>query len=124
MKTYVKIEGKDVEPIVQKLARLALDLPEVCVWDLNMTNMGWSSPAKAYSSPALDEFGLFMGMDTGFVKEDCDRIISSTRGDLGDAQIYYEWRNPPTKEELDKLRTEIEDILEPYNRIFRINNKD
>ncbi len=33
MKTYVKIEGKDVDSIVQKVAKLAVDLDEICVWD-------------------------------------------------------------------------------------------
>jgi len=41
--TYVKIEGKDIGLIVQKLAKLAVDSPEICVWDYNILDAGWVS---------------------------------------------------------------------------------
>jgi hypothetical protein len=31
LRAFVKIEGKEIEPIVQKLAKLAVNLPDVCV---------------------------------------------------------------------------------------------
>lgn len=44
MRTFVNIEGENVGPIVQNLAKLAVNLPEICVWDLNMLDMGGGYP--------------------------------------------------------------------------------
>lgn len=124
MKTYVKIEGKDVEPIVQKLAKLSLDMPEVCVWDMNMVNMGWSYPTGSYSANTMGEMGLYLGMDQGAMERNCDRIISKTSGDLGDSQIYFEWHEKPTDEQLSKLKNMIDGILKPYGNKYHITNKN
>jgi hypothetical protein len=73
MRTYVKIEGKDVESIVQKLARLAVDSPEICVWDYNLLDMG---PFWGTQRPFDPEVGGLMSqyfeMSAEEFKKKCD----------------------------------------------------
>ena len=40
MRTYVKVEGSNVEPIVKKLANIAVDFKGICVWDINILDAG------------------------------------------------------------------------------------
>jgi len=67
LRTYVKIEGKDVEPIVQKLAKLAVDMPDICVWDMNIYDLGWGFP---YTEK--DNMAAYFGMDQSAFEKHCD----------------------------------------------------
>ena len=119
MKTYVKIEGKNVEKIVQKLAKLAVDLPEVCVWDLNLLSMGWTPHSSDYGA-----YAGYFGMDTSAFEKDCDEIIAKTGADLGDYNMYFEWLTPPSDEQLRKLRNRIDTIIKPYGNKYSVTNKE
>ena len=121
MRTYVKIEGKDVEPIVQKLAKLAVDLPEICVWDINIQD--WP-PYSGYSPDLVENVGAYFGMGPNDAEKHCDRIISKSGVDLGDASIYFEWLTPPSGEQLRKLRNMIDGILKPFGNKYTVTNKE
>ena len=124
MKTYVKIEGENVEPIVQKLAKLAVNLPEICAWDLNMLDMGWGYPDDSPSAANVGEMATYLGMEQGAFEKNCDNIVSKTPTDLGDANIYFEWQTPPSNEQLAKLRGMIDGILKPYGNKYKVTNKN
>ena len=119
MRTYVKIEGNDVEPIIQKLARLAVNLPEICVYDMNIEDMSWLYP---YSNETRESMGYYFGLDVTDIGKHCDRIISKTGQDLGDANIYFEWATTPTNDQLERLKTMIDNILKPYGNKYVITN--
>lgn len=118
MKTYVKIEGANVEPIVQKLAKLAVELPEVCVWDLNLLSMGWYPYPSDYGP-----YAGYFGMDASELEKDCDKIIAKTGTDLGDNNMYFEWAKPPSKEQLYNLVKRIDGIIKPFGNKYKITNK-
>ena len=120
MRTYVKIEGKDVELIVQKLAKLAVDLPEICVWDINILDMGYGSSTGEGSTGAMS--GYF-GMDSGVFEKECDNIVAKSGADLGDDSMYFEWQTPPSDDELRKLRRLIDDIVKPYGNKYTVTNR-
>ena len=121
MRTYVKIEGENVEQIVQKLAKLAVDLPEICVWDYNILNAGWGVP---FSGGGMSgEMAGYFGMDTGAFEKECDKIVVKSGADLGDDNLYFEWQTPPSNEELRKLRMMIDGILKPYGNKYTVTNR-
>ena len=121
MKTYVKIEGNDITLIVQKLARLAVDSPEICVWDYNMLNAGWAY--QPYQTE-LGAIAQYFDMDTGDFEKNCDKIIVKSGSDLGDDNIYFEWLTPPSKEQLTSLRRKIEGVIKPFGNKFRVTNRE
>jgi hypothetical protein len=118
LKTYVKIEGEKVEPIVQKLAKLAVDLPEICVWDLNLLSMGFYPYPSDYGP-----YAGYLGMDTSVLEKDCDKIIANTVTDLGDSDMYFEWLTPPSSEQLNKLTKTIDSIIKPFGNKYKVTNK-
>ena len=120
MNTYVKIEGKDVDPIVQKLAKLAVDLDEVCVWDTNILDMGWGS---ANSPQVMGQVSDYFGMDSRVFEKTCDKIVVKTGADLKGNNIYYEWLTPPTDSQLNGLRKKIDGVIKPFGNKYSITNK-
>ena len=118
MRTYVKIEGENVEPIVQRLAKLAVELPEVCVWDINLLNLGWYPYPNDYGP-----FAGYFGMDSGELEKDCDKIIAKAETDLGDSNMYFEWLKPPSSEQLNKLRNRIDGIIKHFGNKYKVTNK-
>lgn len=120
MKTYVKIDGKDVDSIVQKVAKLAVDLDEICVWDLNILDMGWG-PAR--SPIVTGQVSGYFGMDTKSFTETCDKIVAKSGGDLGGYNLYFEWLTPPSDVQLNSLRKKIDDIIKPFGNKYEITNK-
>jgi hypothetical protein len=121
MRTYVKIEGENVGQIIQKLAKLAVDSPEICVWDYNMLNMGWILP---YDEAKIESMAEYFEMDTGALKKECDSIVAKSGADLGGNNIYFEWLTSPSKDQLNKLRKIIDEVLKPYGNKYSITNKD
>jgi hypothetical protein len=122
LRTYVKIEGENVEQIVQKLAKLAVDSPEICVWDYNILNAGWGT------TPLIDERMMgnvagYFEMDIGAFEKECDNIIAKSGADLGDDNIYFEWQKEPSDEHLTSLRRKIDNILKPYGNKYKVANR-
>ena len=120
MRTYVKIDGENVEQIVQKLAKLAVDSPEICVWDYNILNSEWSIPI---SEEGLAGAAGYFGMDTGAFEKECDKIVAKSGADLGDDHIYFEWLTPPSDEQLRKLRNQIDGVLKPFGNKYTVTNR-
>lgn len=119
IRTYVKIEGDNVGSIVRKLAQLTIDFPKICVWDLNMAD--WSQMPQ-YESQREDFMNYFDVSEEIFNKH-CDRIISKSGTDLGDAQIYFEWLTPPDNEQLYELRKMIDRVIKPFGNKYTVTNK-
>jgi hypothetical protein len=121
LRTYVKIEGKDVKLIVQKLAKLVVDLPEICVWDMNIRDMEWGNSSGGVGWENMG--GEYFGMNAGTFKKECDKIVVKSGADLGDDNIYFEWLTPPSDAQLRKLRNMIDGILKPYGNKYTITNR-
>jgi len=121
LRTYVKIEGKDVGSIVQKLAKLAVDSPEICVWDYNMLDAGWQMPIT--NKGIMGDAASYLGMDRSAFETECDKIIAKSGADLGDDNLYFEWQKEPSDEQLRKLRVKIDGILKPFGNKYTVTNR-
>lgn len=115
-----KIEGKDVAPIVQKLAKLAVDSPEICVWDFNMLNAEWGMPFS--NDQMLIGMARYFEMDKDVLEKECDKIIAKSGADLGDNNLYFEWLTSPTGDQLRRLRRKIDNVLKPFNNKYTVTN--
>jgi hypothetical protein len=120
LRTYVKIDGENVKPIIQRLAKLAVDLPEICVWDINILDLGWSLYP---STTVMGEMGTYFGMDQSVFEKECDKIVAKSGADLGDNNLYFEWMKPPTDEQLKSLKRKIDGILKPFGNKYTVINK-
>lgn len=125
MRTYVKIEGKEVEPVVQKLAKLAVDSPEICVMDVNILDEYSRGISSRSGESGVDRLWAQNYFDFGddILDKECARIISKSVGDLGDANIYFEWLTPPNDEELRSLRSKIDGVLKPLGYKYTVTNR-
>jgi len=121
LRTYVKIVGENVEPIVQKLAKLAVDSPEICVWDYNILNMGWNSQSD--NQGIMEPVAEYFGMGADIFEKECDKIIVKSGTDLGDANIYFEWLTPPSDEQIRTLTNRINGIIKPFGNKYTVTNK-
>jgi hypothetical protein len=122
MRTYVKIEGKDVGSIVQKLAKLAVDSPEICVWDYNILDAGWGTTPMIEERLIANVAGYFE-MDQGVFEKECDNIIAKSGADLGDDNLYFEWQKEPSDDQLKSLRNKIDNILKPFSNKYTVTNR-
>ncbi len=125
MRTFVKIEGKDKEEVVKKLAKLALNIPEVCVWDVNMLNDSWAPGRWSVykDAPTMAETGSYFGMEPGEFAKICDRVVSKSGANLEGADIYFEWAKEPMPEQKTILEKRIVDVVKPYKMKYTITHK-
>ena len=122
LRTYVKVEGENVEIIVQNLARIAVDTPDICVWDENMLHQGWLYPAEGM--PVDAGISDYFGMNKDDFDEECDRIIAVSEAELGKDNIYFEWLIEPTNEQLLGLMKQIDAIIKPFGNKYTITNRE
>jgi hypothetical protein len=73
LRTYVKVEGENVRTVIQNLARIAVDTPDICVWDENMLVQGWLYPLQGILADS--EMPDYFGINKGDFDRECDRII-------------------------------------------------
>jgi hypothetical protein len=118
LRTYVKIEGENASPIIQKLAKLAVNMPEICVWDYNLLSAGWSIPSSG------SEMAGYFDMDTSTFEKECDKIVAKPGADLEENSLYFEWMTPPSREQLHTLRKSIIQTIEPFGNKYTITNKE
>lgn len=123
MKTYVKVEGDNVEVIVKKLAKLAVESDLICVWDNNLRDMGLSVPLPTDSPVITGQVSEYFGMDAGAFDEKCDKIVAKTGAELEGYNMFYEWLTLPSDEQLIILKKKIDEILKPYGNTYNVVNK-
>ena len=61
----------------------------MCVWDINLIDKACTSYLPTYSTVAMEGMGDYSGMEPETLEKHCDRIISKSGADLGDAGIYF-----------------------------------
>ena len=123
MKTYIKIWGSNTEAIVQKLAKLAVESDQICVWDHNLKEMGFSYPLPTDSPIITGQVSEYFGIDAGAFDERCEKIVAKSGPDLEGYDLYYEWLTPPSDEHLISLKKKIDEILKPYSNKYDVVNK-
>jgi hypothetical protein len=122
MRTYVKVEGEGVEPIIRKLSKIAVESPEICVWDYNMAVAGWF-PHGVIHGLRAEEIAGYFDMSVDDFEKECDKIISSSGSDLEKGTVFFEWNVPPTDEQLRSLEKLIKEVIEPFGNKYTITNQ-
>ena len=135
MNTYVKIEAKDKKPALKALRKLAIDMPKVCIMDTGMQEDlgvdvglgsgpgGISGAGGGGSLGSIQMVMSYFGGPSSISKERCDTIVSTKDHDLGEYDFVYEWKDKPTKSQLDKLEVDIAKALKPTGAKHTIHNK-
>jgi hypothetical protein len=105
MKSYVKVYGPPLLKAIKALEKVAIGLPEVCIWD---TFIAYSPPSNSYEGVSRYFAGL------GEVPEKrCSTIISKSGESLGEHDFYFEWFKKPTMDEIHNLIEKIDETLAP-----------
>jgi len=118
MKSYLKVYGPPYLKAIKALEKIAIGLPEVCIWDMNVTYLPQPSGPANISGIS----GYFA--DVGEIPEKrCSTIISKSGESLGEYDFYFEWFKKPTMNELNTLIEKIDEALAPLGVKYSITTK-
>ena len=118
MRTWVKIITGDDEKAINALRQIAVDNPQVCMYDKILE----------YDIP---DFSIITGQWTmdyfsqleSLTLENCEDLISKSGTSTGEYDFYYEWMEEPDKQQLDALREKIDQALNELDVDYEITNK-
>ena len=120
MKSYVKVYGPPLLKAIKALEKVAIGLPEVCIWDTVIS----SSPGfTSYNDIGYEDVqGYFAGV--GEVPERrCSTIISKSGESLGEYDFFFEWFKNPTMDELNNLVEKVDEALAPLGVKYTLTTK-
>jgi len=117
MKSFVKVYGPPLLKAIKALEKVAIGLPEVCIWD---TFIAYSPPIALDSYESVSSY--FAGV--GEVPEKrCSTIISKSGESLGEHDFYFEWFKKPTMDELNNLIEKVDEALAPLGVKYTLTTK-
>jgi len=99
-KSFIKLYGPPIVKALKVLENLAVDNPEVCIMHFIVANL---SPGGAV--------------------QECEALISKSKEDLGEYDFFYEWYTDPTRVQLEKLISQIDEALNPLGCKYTITTK-
>jgi len=118
MKSFVKVSGPPLLKAIKALEKVAIGLPEVCIWDTFIAYSPLSSRYEGYE----DVQDYFVGV--GKVPEKrCSTIISKSGESLGEYDFFFEWFKKPTMDELNNLIEKIDEALAPLGVKYTLTTK-
>jgi hypothetical protein len=120
MKSYIKISGPPLLKAIKALEKVAIGMPEVCIWD---TFIAYTPQVNSYEgvSGYFAEFGV---AEMGKVSEKrCSTIISKSGESLGEYDFFFEWFKKPTVNELNNLIEQIDEALTPLGVRYTLTTK-
>ena len=119
MKSYVKVYGPPLMKAIKALEKVAIGLPEVCIWNIGMTFSPLSGMMGSDYSLITDYFS-----SVGDVPEKrCSTIISKYGESLGEYDFFFEWFKKPTMDEMNNLIEKVDEVLEPLGVKYTITTK-
>jgi len=122
MKSYVKVYGPPLLKAIKALEKVAIGLPEVCIWD---TVIAYSPQFSSFGDEGYsygDVSNYFAGVDEVSEKR-CSTIISKSGESLGEHDFYFEWFKKPTIDELNNLIEKIDEALAPLGVKYSLTTK-
>ena len=120
MKSYVKIFGPPHLEVLIELEKIAVDMPQVCIWDTLISGEIPSYLAKDLGGMTVKRArGAWVGVyyerqGVEVPVERCRSIISSSGDLLGEYDFFYEWLEGPSAEQLNMLIEKIDGAFESY----------
>jgi hypothetical protein len=119
MKSYVKVYGPPLLKAIKALEKIAVNMPEVCIWDIHMA----ASSSFKNQSFSNDEVRSFF-YDVGEVPtKRCSTIISKSGQSIGEQDFFFEWFKDPTMNELNNLVEKIDEALTPLGCKYTLTTK-
>jgi hypothetical protein len=117
MKSFVKVYGPPLLKAIKALEKVAIDMPEVCIWD-TFIEISPKIGSGSYEDVA-DYFAHF-----GQVPEKrCNTIISKSGESLGEYDFFFEWFKKPTMNELNSFIENIDKALAPLGVRYTLTTK-
>ncbi len=124
MISYVKIYGPPLMKAIKALEKVAVDMPEVCIMDMNIL-AAVGAPVAGPGGPFFEssqEIVDFFGYDE-IPKERCDTIISKSGETLGEYDFYFEWFTEPNMTQVGDLIERIDAALMPIGVRYTLTTK-
>ncbi len=129
MKSYIKIFGPPHLEALIELEKIAVDMPQVCIWDTLISRDIPSHLAKDVGGITVkraraDWVGTYYERHSVVIPvERCQSIISSSGDLLGEYDFFYEWLEGPSAEQLNLLIENIDGALESLGCRYTITTK-
>ncbi len=124
MKSYIKIYGPPINEAIAHLEKIAVNMPEVSIWDTHILRDIPPSLARDIGGRSTEWVRGYYGRQGVVVSgERCQSIISSSGDSLGEFDFFYEWFEGPSMEQLSVLIRKIDDAFEPLGCHYTITTK-
>jgi hypothetical protein len=118
--SFIKIYGPPVLKAIQELAKIAVDMPEVCIMDHVIA--GTPDYRDAFSGDGVSDYYQQFGTFEIPV-ERCNNIISKSGERLGQYDFFFEWFTEPNMEQLNDLIEKIDEALTPLGCKYTITTE-
>ena len=132
MKTYVKIEGTSKDKALERLRKIAVAMPKICVFDTALKEElekgslgGLGIPGAGGGGQIEDSIDMVMsyfGGESSITRERCATIISKET-DLGDYDFIYEWTSKPSTEIVKQLEKDIKTTMDPLKLKYSVKSE-
>ena len=120
MKSYVKVYGPPLLKAIKALEKVAIGLPEVCIWNTVIASVPSFSSYEGGGYEGVSEYFA----DVGEVPEKrCGTIISKSGESLGEYDFFLEWFKNPTMNELNNLIEKVDEALAPLGVKYTLTTK-
>jgi hypothetical protein len=120
MKSYVRIQGPPLLKAIKALEKVAIGLPEVCIWN---TLIASSPMVTSYEDVGYGDVAGYFAEFGEVPEKRCSTIISKSGESLGDYDFYFEWFKNPTMDELNNLIEKIDEALAPLGVKYTLTTK-
>ena len=131
MKTYVKISGAPKDKALERLRKIAIAMPKICVFDTALQEQlqgslgGLGIPGAGGGGSmegSIDMVMTYFGGPSEITRERCVSIISKDT-DLGEYDFAYEWTSKPSTDIVKKLEKDIKTTLDPLKLKYTVVSK-
>jgi hypothetical protein len=127
MISYVKLYGPPLLKALRALEKVAVDMPEVCIMNVNILGTINMSDVFGFGSSGLgfdSAQGImeYFGVDD-MLEERCDTIISKSGHKLGEYDFFFEWFTNPTMDQVEGLIKRIDETLMPLGVKYTLTTK-
>ncbi len=106
MKSFVKVYGPPLLKAIKALEKVAIGLPEVCIWDTVIAYSPLTSGGSSNDEYVRDYFGGVGEMP----EKRCSTIISKSGESIGEYDFFFEWFKEPTMDELNNLIEKVDEV--------------
>ena len=127
MISYIKIYGPPIIDAIKELEKIAVNLPQVCIWDTVFArgipkNLSRDVGGQHIHARARMEWvgSYFEEHGVSISRERCESIVSSSGSTLGNYDFFYEWLENPSSEKISMLIEKVDNALEPLGCRYTI----